>query len=160
MGAHLQNIFCLGWEEYLGGCETSLHCGPALRLPGVICRLWWPCFKKNFKQTKGKLYLILEYLSGGELFMHLEREGIFLEDTACFYVAEITLALEHLHRQVLKHTCSLLLLLFYQKPLSYSLFRALFTATWSRRTSFLTLPAMWSSLISAFAKNPLMNKRY
>lgn len=50
-------------------------------------------------QTKGKLYLILEYLSGGELFMHLEREGIFLEDTACFYVAEITLALEHLHKQ-------------------------------------------------------------
>ena len=34
--------------------------------------------------------------------MHLEREGIFLEDTACFYVAEITLALEHLHRQVQK----------------------------------------------------------
>ena len=31
--------------------------------------------------------------------MHLEREGIFLEDTACFYVAEITLALEHLHRE-------------------------------------------------------------
>merc|ERR1719295_1057321 len=50
-------------------------------------------------QTKGKLYLILEYLSGGELFMHLEREGIFLEDHACFYVSEITLALEHLHRQ-------------------------------------------------------------
>lgn len=33
-------------------------------------------------QTDDKLYLILEYLSGGELFMHLEREGIFLEDTA------------------------------------------------------------------------------
>lgn len=33
-------------------------------------------------QTGGKLYLILEYLSGGELFTHLEREGIFLEDTA------------------------------------------------------------------------------
>lgn len=32
-------------------------------------------------QTGGKLYLILEYLSGGELFIHLEREGIFLEDT-------------------------------------------------------------------------------
>jgi len=50
-------------------------------------------------QTGGKLYLILEYLSGGELFMHLEREGIFLEDTACFYLSEITLALEHLHQQ-------------------------------------------------------------
>jgi p70 ribosomal S6 kinase len=50
-------------------------------------------------QTGGKLYLILEYLSGGELFMHLEREGIFMEDTACFYLSEIVLALEHLHRQ-------------------------------------------------------------
>ncbi|XP_055611080.1 ribosomal protein S6 kinase beta-2 isoform X2 [Uranotaenia lowii] len=48
-------------------------------------------------QTGGKLYLILEYLNGGELFMHLEREGIFLEDTTCFYLCEIILALEHLH---------------------------------------------------------------
>ena len=67
------------------------------------------CYKKcsliqfSYFQTKGKLYLILEYLSGGELFMHLEREGIFLEDTACFYVSEITLALEHLHRQVMHY---------------------------------------------------------
>lgn len=33
-------------------------------------------------QTGGKLYLILEYLAGGELFMQLEREGIFSEETA------------------------------------------------------------------------------
>ncbi|UYV68471.1 RPS6KB2 [Cordylochernes scorpioides] len=50
-------------------------------------------------QTDGKLYLILEYLSGGELFMHLEREGMFLEETANFYLAEILLALEHLHKE-------------------------------------------------------------
>lgn len=50
-------------------------------------------------QTGEKLYLILEYLCGGELFMQLEREGIFMEDTASFYLAEITLALEHLHSQ-------------------------------------------------------------
>jgi len=50
-------------------------------------------------QTGKKLYLILEYLPGGELFMHLEREGVFLEDTASFYLAEITLALEHLHSE-------------------------------------------------------------
>uniref|UniRef100_A0A2P2HX76 non-specific serine/threonine protein kinase n=1 Tax=Hirondellea gigas TaxID=1518452 RepID=A0A2P2HX76_9CRUS len=49
-------------------------------------------------QTHEKLYLILEYLQGGELFMHLEREGIFLEDTACFYLAEIIVALAHLHK--------------------------------------------------------------
>ncbi|CAJ0578817.1 unnamed protein product, partial [Mesorhabditis spiculigera] len=50
-------------------------------------------------QTNGKLYLILEYLSGGELFMHLEREGIFMEETAAFYLSEIIVALDHLHQQ-------------------------------------------------------------
>ncbi|XP_027726185.1 ribosomal protein S6 kinase beta-1 isoform X2 [Vombatus ursinus] len=54
---------------------------------------------KVLKKTGGKLYLILEYLSGGELFMQLEREGIFMEDTACFYLAEISMALGHLHQK-------------------------------------------------------------
>lgn len=48
-------------------------------------------------QTGGKLYLILEYLSGGELYRLLEKERIFMEDTACFYISEIILALGHLH---------------------------------------------------------------
>lgn len=48
-------------------------------------------------QTGGKLYLILEYLPGGELFTQLEKEGIIMEDSACFYLGEICLALEHLH---------------------------------------------------------------
>ncbi|CAF3911039.1 unnamed protein product [Rotaria sordida] len=50
-------------------------------------------------QTGGKLYLILEYLSGGELFMQLEREGIFSDDMACFYLSEILLGIEHLHKE-------------------------------------------------------------
>ena len=29
--------------------------------------------------------------------MQLEREGILMEDAACFYLAEITMALGHLH---------------------------------------------------------------
>lgn len=33
-------------------------------------------------QTGEKLYLILEYLNGGELFTLLEQEGVFLEDPA------------------------------------------------------------------------------
>ena len=48
-------------------------------------------------QTPGRLYLILEFLAGGELFMQLEREGVFMEEQTCFYLAEITLALSHLH---------------------------------------------------------------
>ena len=39
----------------------------------------------------------MDFCAGGELFLKLGREGIFRERTAAFYLAEITLALEHLH---------------------------------------------------------------
>ncbi|KAK4529716.1 hypothetical protein CCYA_CCYA02G0573 [Cyanidiococcus yangmingshanensis] len=48
-------------------------------------------------QTEDQLYLVLDYCSGGELFFHLKREGRFPESTVRIYMAEITLALEHLH---------------------------------------------------------------
>lgn len=38
-------------------------------------------------QTDTKLYLVMEYAAGGELFQHLETEGLFLEETASFYLA-------------------------------------------------------------------------
>jgi len=50
-------------------------------------------------QTSDKLYLILDFLSGGELFFHLQREGKFEEARAKFYIAEIGLALGHVHSQ-------------------------------------------------------------
>ena len=48
-------------------------------------------------QTAGYFFLVMAYLSGGELFMFLRRRGTFPEDVAAFYSAEVTLALEHLH---------------------------------------------------------------
>ena len=51
-------------------------------------------------QDHEKLYLILEYAQGGELFEHLRLQGMFQEDTAAFYLAELVLALEHLHSTV------------------------------------------------------------
>lgn len=51
-------------------------------------------------QDQEKLYLILEYAQGGELFTHLAMERMFPEDVASFYMAEMVLALEHLHRNV------------------------------------------------------------
>ncbi|RVD87935.1 uncharacterized protein DFL_002137 [Arthrobotrys flagrans] len=51
-------------------------------------------------QDHQKLYLILEYAQGGELFNYLATERIFPEETAAFYAAEIVLALDHLHRNV------------------------------------------------------------
>lgn len=51
-------------------------------------------------QDQEKLYLILEYAQGGELFHHLAAERMFSEDVAAFYMAEMVLALDHLHRTV------------------------------------------------------------
>jgi len=48
-------------------------------------------------QTHDKLYFVLDYCAGGELFFHLGKEGHFAEERARFYTAQIVLALEHLH---------------------------------------------------------------
>lgn len=51
-------------------------------------------------QDHEKLYLILEYGQGGELFRHLQDKRMFSEEMASFYMAEMVLALEHLHRNL------------------------------------------------------------
>ncbi|GFT18293.1 ribosomal protein S6 kinase alpha-3 [Trichonephila clavipes] len=48
-------------------------------------------------QTEGKLYLILDFLKCGDLFSRLSKEVMFTEDDVKFYLAELVLALEHLH---------------------------------------------------------------
>uniref|UniRef100_A0A8C8I341 Ribosomal protein S6 kinase n=1 Tax=Oncorhynchus tshawytscha TaxID=74940 RepID=A0A8C8I341_ONCTS len=56
-------------------------------------------------QTEGKLYLILDFLRGGDLFTRLSKESfsfvhlqvMFTEEDVKFYLAELALALDHLH---------------------------------------------------------------
>mmetsp|Transcript_27768 Transcript_27768/g.64153 ORF Transcript_27768/g.64153 Transcript_27768/m.64153 type:complete len:326 (-) Transcript_27768:28-1005(-) len=48
-------------------------------------------------QTPTKLYLVLEYCAGGELFFHLSRDGRFSESRCRFYASEICLAIGYLH---------------------------------------------------------------
>ncbi|POM78742.1 AGC protein Kinase [Phytophthora palmivora] len=48
-------------------------------------------------QTIDHLHIVLDYCPGGELFFHLSQRGHFTEPVAAFYLAEILLALEHLH---------------------------------------------------------------
>jgi len=55
------------------------------------------CHLKYAFQTDSKLYMILEYFNGGELFFHLKANGRFTEERARYYCAEIVLALECLH---------------------------------------------------------------
>lgn len=49
-------------------------------------------------QAPDKLYLVMDFINGGELFYHLQSERKFSNDRARFYTAEIVLALEHLHK--------------------------------------------------------------
>lgn len=48
-------------------------------------------------QSKDKLYLVLDYYMGGELFFHLKNEKRFKEEVAKIYVAEIAMAFGYLH---------------------------------------------------------------
>lgn len=48
-------------------------------------------------QTDKKFYLGLEYAPGGELFYRMETHGLIPVDDARLYIAEIALALNHLH---------------------------------------------------------------
>ncbi|KAA0199388.1 Serine/threonine-protein kinase Sgk1-B [Fasciolopsis buskii] len=50
-------------------------------------------------QTMNKLYFVLDYVNGGELFYHLQREHAFAEPRARFYAAEIACALGYLHSE-------------------------------------------------------------
>uniref|UniRef100_H3HAY1 Protein kinase domain-containing protein n=1 Tax=Phytophthora ramorum TaxID=164328 RepID=H3HAY1_PHYRM len=54
-------------------------------------------------QTESKVYLVMEYQSGGELFSYLKEEGTFTENAVRFYLAEMILALEHLHGHGIIH---------------------------------------------------------
>ncbi|ODV65913.1 Pkinase-domain-containing protein [Hyphopichia burtonii NRRL Y-1933] len=51
-------------------------------------------------QDNNKVYLILEYLDGGELFHHLAQEKFMSEKNSAYYIAQIILALRYLHSEL------------------------------------------------------------
>ncbi|ODV81018.1 ribosomal protein S6 kinase [Suhomyces tanzawaensis NRRL Y-17324] len=51
-------------------------------------------------QDHDKVYLILEYLDGGELFHHLAQERFMTEKNASYYIAQMVLALRYLHKNL------------------------------------------------------------
>ena len=48
-------------------------------------------------QTEERIYFIMPFVRGGELFQHLRSEKFFKEDKARFYAASIGIALDYLH---------------------------------------------------------------
>lgn len=49
-------------------------------------------------QTETRIYFVMEYVSGGDLMLHIQREH-FTPRRARFYAAEVLLALEYFHKQ-------------------------------------------------------------
>ncbi|XP_077232820.1 serine/threonine-protein kinase AtPK2/AtPK19-like [Tasmannia lanceolata] len=54
-------------------------------------------------QTKYRLYLVLDFVNGGHLFFQLYHHGLFREDLARIYTAEIVSAVAHLHANGIMH---------------------------------------------------------
>ncbi|XP_072997944.1 serine/threonine-protein kinase AtPK2/AtPK19-like [Typha latifolia] len=54
-------------------------------------------------QTKYRLYLVLDFTNGGHLFFQLYHHGLFREDLARLYTAEIVSAVSHLHASGIMH---------------------------------------------------------
>lgn len=54
-------------------------------------------------QTKYKLYLVMDFINGGHLFFQLQRQGLFSENLARVYVAEIICAVSYLHQNGIVH---------------------------------------------------------
>ncbi|XP_030057936.1 cAMP-dependent protein kinase catalytic subunit PRKX isoform X1 [Microcaecilia unicolor] len=56
-----------------------------------LIKLFWTCHDDRF------LYMLMEYVPGGELFSYLRNMGRFNNGTGLFYSVEITCAIENLH---------------------------------------------------------------
>ena len=66
----------------------------------ILEKIDYPFISKLYYafQTKKNLYMITEFMSGGEIFHHLHECGHFDENRTRFYIAEIVLAIDHLHK--------------------------------------------------------------
>ncbi|KAJ3203458.1 camp-dependent protein kinase catalytic subunit [Entophlyctis luteolus] len=67
----------------------------------ILSKLEYPflvCMTGTAQDAKN-LYIVLEFVQGGELFSFLRRSGRFKNSMALFYAAEVVLAFEYLHNR-------------------------------------------------------------
>ncbi len=62
-------------------------------------------------QTETRIYFVMEYISGGDLMLHIQRKQFSLRQ-AKFYASEVLLALEYFHANGIIYRCAFPLNLF------------------------------------------------
>jgi serine/threonine protein kinase len=55
-------------------------------------------------QTETRIYFVMEYISGGDLMLHIQRQQ-FSEKRARYYACEVLLALEYFHKNNIVYRC-------------------------------------------------------
>ena len=70
--------------------DSEWHLMSAIQCPFVV-KLF------DHWEDEDKVFLLMEYLPGGDLFVLLNKMGRMSEEQTKFYIAQIVLALEHLH---------------------------------------------------------------
>merc|ERR550532_701774 len=73
--------------EHIIGEKTILS---LLNHPFIVCLL------TTFQDEK-RIFMLMEYINGGELFSYMRKQGRLPNDDTRFYAGEITLALAYLH---------------------------------------------------------------
>jgi len=84
-------------KNAVGNCIAEQNSMIAAEGSPFVCRLF-----ESF-QSRDKLFLVMEFCAGGDLFSLLQSLGALDEELACFYTAEVVLALQHCHRLKVVH---------------------------------------------------------
>jgi serine/threonine protein kinase len=54
-------------------------------------------------QTETKVFMVMDYIGGGELLSRIKQEGVLSEDCVRLYAAELVLGIEYLHKEKVIH---------------------------------------------------------
>ena len=84
-------------KEYIKKYQQTKHTKEERK---IMEKIDYPFISKLYYafQTKKSLFMITEFMAGGEMFHHLHECGHFDENRTRFYIAELVLAIDHLHK--------------------------------------------------------------
>ena len=84
-------------KEYIKKYQQTKHTKEERK---IMKKIDYPFINKLYYafQTKKSLFMITEFMAGGEMFHHLHECGHFDENRTRFYIAELVLAIDHLHK--------------------------------------------------------------